>query len=508
MIDQITTEVLIIGAGAAGIRAALAASEAGVEVILLNNGAICASGSTFSPITKGWGIQALIGKERTQQNLEAFYNEIVQIGLGKSNSALAGILVEESGPRLEDLISYGIRFKKDAQGNMIRVKGCFSNFKRAFLTKDFANLKQSFQSALRRANVKIVSGTAVDLITRADACWGCLAVTAAFEPVKITAKSTIMTSGGGAGIYTNHLTGDKACGTGYHLAHQVGGELTNLEFIQFMLGIKKRSICCFFPTSSLQTPGTLLDSYGNDLLNKTIPSADFRLQAVENRQSHVPFSCRDTSYLIDKAIAEENREGGPICWNTPEDSSLKEVVHVAHAFNGGIKIDEKAESTLPGLYAAGEAAAGPHGADRIGGCMMTATQVFGERAGRFAAQRAKNIKQCPYTNEKPPIFKLRKKAPDQNSSINRLKKDACSTISKHVMILRNQEGLIRCRKNLQQIQQEADTFGWWDMKDLSAFLALHSILTVGRLVTDSALANPVSIGSHFRTDSPAKSIIS
>ena len=506
--QRINTDVLVIGAGAAGIRAALAASEMGADVVILSKGRMAETGSTFSAISKGWGIQALTGKERTDENLESFYDEIIEVGLGKCNPKLVRILVEESGPRLEDLISYGVRFRKDSRGDFLRARGCFSKFDRAFITDDFANIKQSFRAVVKTANLKMIYGNAVELITKAGECWGCWLLTNNFDSIAIMAKSTVLATGGGAAIYANHLAGDNECGDGYRLAHTVGAELTNMEFIQFMLGIKKRSICCFFPTSSLQTPGTLLDSYGNDLLNKTIPSADFRMQAVENRQRHVPFSCRDTSCLIDKAIAEENREGRPICWNTPEDSSLTEVVHVAHAFNGGIKIDEKAESTLPGLYAAGEAAAGPHGADRIGGCMMTATQVFGERAGRFATQRAKNIKQCPDINEKPQISELRKKTPNQNSLINRLKKDACSTISKHVMILRNQEGLIRCRKNLQQIQQEADTFGWWDMKDMSAFSALGSILTVGRLVTDSALANPVSIGSHFRTDSPAKPIIS
>ena len=73
--ETITTDVLIIGAGAAGIRACLAASRAGVEVVLIAKGRLTEAGSSFSALSKGWGIQALVGEERTDENMEAFYNE-------------------------------------------------------------------------------------------------------------------------------------------------------------------------------------------------------------------------------------------------------------------------------------------------------------------------------------------------------------------------------------------------------------------------------------------------
>lgn len=166
------TGVLVIGAGAAGIRAALAASKAGVDVLMVTKGAATESGSTFSPITKGWGIQALVGNERTEQNIEGFYNEIIRVGLGKCDPKLVRILVEESGPRFNDLLSYGIRFKRDTQGNFLRAKGCFSDMERAFATEDFRNLKRIFSAMLNASNIKIVQGQAVDLISVNDTCWG------------------------------------------------------------------------------------------------------------------------------------------------------------------------------------------------------------------------------------------------------------------------------------------------------------------------------------------------
>jgi len=134
--ETITSDVLVIGAGAAGIRAALAASEAGAEVLMVEKGIPTQSGSTFSTLSQGWGIQALVGEERTDKNFESFYDDIIRVGLGRCDQKLVRILVEESGPRLEDLISYGIRLRKDSRGNHIRTKGCFSEFERPFLTED------------------------------------------------------------------------------------------------------------------------------------------------------------------------------------------------------------------------------------------------------------------------------------------------------------------------------------------------------------------------------------
>ena len=130
MMITLNTDVLILGAGAAGIRAALAACKEGAQVTIVSKGQVAESGSTFSNISKGWGIQALVQEECSNEDTENFYDEIIRVGLGECDSKLAQILVEESGSRVEDLISYGIRFRKDPTGNYLRVKGCFSDYRR------------------------------------------------------------------------------------------------------------------------------------------------------------------------------------------------------------------------------------------------------------------------------------------------------------------------------------------------------------------------------------------
>jgi succinate dehydrogenase/fumarate reductase flavoprotein subunit len=110
--DTVFADVLVIGAGAAGLRAAIAACKEDVNVVMVAADDVTHGGSTFSRISQGWGIQALVGEERTDENLEDFYNDIVNVGLGQCDPKLVRILVEESKPRTEDLMSYGLRFKK------------------------------------------------------------------------------------------------------------------------------------------------------------------------------------------------------------------------------------------------------------------------------------------------------------------------------------------------------------------------------------------------------------
>ncbi|MBL7202898.1 MAG: FAD-binding protein [Desulfobacteraceae bacterium] len=310
----LSADVLVIGAGAAGIRAALAASEAGAEVILMAKGKMGRAGSTFSPVSKGWGIQALVGEERTDENMEAFYNDVIRVGLGRCDERLVRILVEESGPRLEDLISYGIQFKKDSQGNYKRAKGCFSEYERAFLTEDLKNIKEAFMSALRRSSAKLISGRVVELLIGDNSCWGCWAVTDTGKIIKIEAKATVLATGGGAAIFKDHLVSDGEIGDGYVLACRAGAKLDNMEFIQFMLGLKGGENRLFLPLSGLDTYGKLCDSKGLDLLEGYIPDPKTRALAVHERQRHFPFSSRDLSCLVDIALAWERRNGKRPFW--------------------------------------------------------------------------------------------------------------------------------------------------------------------------------------------------
>ncbi len=499
-IQRIDTDVLVIGAGGAGIRAARAASETGVDVLVVARSAVAASGATFSPVTQGWGIQALVGNERTERNLGNFYDDIIRVGLGRCDLKLVRILVEESGPRFEDLLDYGIRFKKDARGKFIRVKGCFSDVERAFLTEDFQHLTQCFRAMLKASNIRIIRGQAVNLISLDHTCRGVWILTESEEILQVNAKSTILATGGGGGIFSDNLVGRFETGDGYSLAYNAGAGLTNLEFIQFMLGLKQGETTQFFPLAALTKPGTRLESAGEDILLRHIPDAALRHRAIEDRLTHAPFSCRDMSCLLDIAVANERGAGKRVYFRSDRCKDPIEVLHAAHAFNGGIVIDEEGESTVNSLYAAGEAAAGTHGADRIGGCMMTATQVFGARAGRAAGFRAQKMSKPPPPGPLPDsIQRVRhsKKRSSIDSSILKMQHETERLFSQAVTVLRDVNRLRRCLLKIEQTESALDAY---QIRSPRFVLNAKKRTTLMRLITTAAIDRPQSLGAHYRCD--------
>ena len=506
--QQIETDVLIIGAGAAGIRAALAASTAGVEVFTVAKGNLVQSGSTFSPIAQGWGIQALVGKERTERNLEIFYEDIVRVGLGICDPNLVRILVEESGERLEDLISYGMQFKRDRRGNFIRANGCFSDVKRAFLTKDMENIKTSFLSMLRHAHAKIFHGYVLKLAIADGSCWGAWLLTPPGRILAIKAKATVLATGGGGGIYHDRLVSNEEIGDGYALAQLAGAELTNLEFIQFMLGIKNENVRRFLPLKALFEPFALRHENGDDLIEKDIPSIRKRANAISERQAHFPFSCRDTSCLLDIAVATSHRKKKRVLWEYSDftmQKNLYEVVHFAHAFNGGVTIGVKGETGVPGLFAAGEVAAGPHGADRIGGCMMAATQVFGKRAGEAAAQYAKDIKKEPFPDMAitQDISWIKDQPDDVKPDDSREMASKVRAISNDYLgVLRWHDGLKACQRKLDDCADGLQALKGDHAISPHRYFQIRNMILVGKTIARACLMRKESLGAHFREDFP------
>ncbi|PKN68143.1 MAG: hypothetical protein CVU57_00535 [Deltaproteobacteria bacterium HGW-Deltaproteobacteria-15] len=492
-------DVLVIGAGAAGVRAALAASHTGAEVTLVSKGPITKSGSSFSSLSGGWGIQALVGTERTEQNLEDFYNDIIEAGLGVCDPGLARILVEESGPRLQDLLAYGLLLRKDDKGKPLRVKGCFSHSERAFLTENVSNIRETFQTMLNASGAKVLVGAAAELIVLQGGCRGAWLVTSDRRIVRVMAQATVLATGGGAGLFEDHLASEHETGEGYALAHHAGAELKNLEFIQFMLGIKENGRRRFLPLSELDGPGALLDSDGRDIIMKHIQGEENRKRAVEERMAHHPFSTRDSSYLIDLGLAKTRSAGKRAFWRNGNPAAKRaEVAHMAHAFNGGAAFNDNGETTVPGLFAAGEVAAGPHGADRIGGCMMTATQVFGERAGRSAATRAMKKRTMPVAS--PPSEILLKKDPEEKRSCSRNLEAlamARDVFSRELMVLRNRRGLEECLSTIEHSRQALVAES--DQSILSLLTGEH-MLTAMQLIAAAAFKRGESLGPHCRAD--------
>ena len=515
MTNRMTTDVLVLGAGAAGIRAAVRACETGSDVIVVAKEKAANGGSSFSPVTGGWGMQALTGCERTPERMGLFYQDIIHVGLGACDSELARILVEESAEAFQDLVSYGLAFRKDDNGNYIREKGCFSVHKRAFLTDSLANIRSSFQSAFSKSGAKTVVGRAVRLLVADSACFGALVVAKDGTSVEIRSRATVLATGGGAGLFEEHSVGESQTGDGIALAIDAGAKIVNMEFIQFMLGLKSGAEKRFLPRRKLRDLAVLTDCEGRDLPAKEIEDEGLRARALKERLGHAPFSSRDASCLVDRSIARANRNGGAYFHERKGDGNGEKngstrtwkVVHLAHAFNGGVKIDASAQSSAPGLFAAGEAAAGPHGADRIGGCMMTATQVFGKRAGFFASKRAKEMKNRPWPEIQSPEASFDRKnkgkkpsgelaSQEKSKIMNRIKR----RLTEHAGVLRSEKGLSTCLAALDDAKLQLENLNERRVFSSMDYYEIDHAITAARSIARSACRRKTSLGSHFRED--------
>ena len=497
-------DVLIIGAGAAGIRAALEVSRHDLKILFVEPDRQSHRSATFSNISMGWGIQALLGGDRNEAQETCFFEDIIRAGLGCCDPHLAQVLVAESGARLSDLISRGVEFKKLSDGSYLKARGCFSDTPRAYLTADYNNLKHAFLSIRRQSGAENVTGIVVELMVSDGCCQGAWVLTEDQVLLPIAARATVLATGGGGGIFQDHLVHDAAVGDGYALAYQAGARLNNMEFIQFMLGVRQNGTRGFFPLQRLQQERAVIDGHGDDLLSDAIGDPALKQQAVADRLRHAPFSTRDRSWLVDVAIARAAATGDLFCKVDDSGQPIYRLGHFAHAFNGGIVIDADGKSTLKGLFAAGEVACGPHGADRIGGCMMTATQVFGSRAGAGAAKLV--LKSKTQKGDPPRIAlsiethtgRAGRRAPDQ--VLTEIENGIRRAMQRHAAVLRTARGLKACLGLLESSQRTLDDLLPVAESDLLRWVKLRNMILTAKLVSESALARDQSLGPHLRVD--------
>lgn len=398
--ERLETDVLVIGAGFAGIMAAVSAAEAGVQVVLASCGATC-SGSSFYPGTWGFG---LVGPEN-EKDIPDLADTICRVGEHVADRELVEQFVRGIHPGIEYLRSMGVPLKTAEHAGEREFIPCFDYKNRAWhgIVKETA--KPVFLSRLQELEVVTLPHTFItELLQEADGRVCGAAGVRGEVFIRINSKAVVIASGGLGGLFEYRLNPADVTGMGQHLALRAGAELINLEFMQMM-------------------PGFLSPAYGtvfNEKIFRYTRSEAFdrwteaeRRRLLELRSGHGPYTSRLESRKVDEAIMEawKTRESGvpasydPILKeNQPEfvqtyfEWLLKEkgltpddpvrLGIFAHASNGGIRIDGKCRTGVPGLYACGEATGGMHGADRLGGLSTANALVFGRIAGAEAAAEA------------------------------------------------------------------------------------------------------------------------
>lgn len=518
-------DVLIVGAGGAGLRAAIEALGQGASV-----GVVCKSllGKAHTVMAEG-GIAAAMGNVDAADDWRTHFRDTMRGGKMLNNWRMAQIHAQEAPDRVHELEQWGALFDRTEKGQILQRAFGGHTYKRLCHVGDRTGLEMI--RTLQDRGVQMgfdvyMECTITRLLKDGDRVAGAFGYWREHGRfVVFKAKSVVMATGGIGKAWPITSNSWEYTGDGMALAHDAGAELMDMEFVQF------------HPTGMVWPPGVqgilvteAVRGEGGILRNKV----GERFMERYDKQ-RMELSTRD---VVARAIYTEVREGrGTEHGGAYLDISHKpaeyvkrklpsmyhqfleladvditkgpmEVGPTCHYMMGGIRVDaETAQSSLPGLFAAGEAAAGLHGANRLGGNSLSDLLVFGRRAGLAAAKHASTTPPSVIDSaqidqaERDALAPFQRKQGESPYAIHR---DLQSSMQKLVGIFRNKEDLERslveidkAKERLAHVSVEGSRLynpGW------HLALDLKSMLTVSEAVALSALAREESRGAHSRID--------
>lgn len=539
--EIIETDVLVIGGGGAGQRVALEASRQGAEVIIVNKGKLGESGCTTRAVSELSAYSAAFGHGDPRDKPYFHFRDTVNQGMGLANQKLVRILAEEAPTRLVELEEMGARFKKK-DNKFEQLLADASSFARAcnYGADTGREITSALKKEILKSGIRVVEEV---MITRLITFKGTVVGAAGIKPdtgefVLFKAKSTVLAAGGAGQIYSLNAQPPDLTGDGFALAYRVGADLVNMEFIQIGPALVHPIKGYLLVTSFWKLNPRLYNKDGQEFLAKYLPSSLSLEELFVAKRFAFPFMFGYPAMYLDIAVHTEIKEGRGTAYggvyldvshNSPEKIRntvpvsyqwLKgrgiditkepiEIAPVVQCFIGGVKFNEKAEATIPGLFVCGEVAGGAHGAARPGGNLLAISQVFGFIAGREAAKRALPIEKIKVDDnqiqeEKKRISRWleKKKGKDPQEIIGRVRK----TMWKNVSVVRNEDGLTSTLKELRSIKKDTlPQIGVSEKKDLAKAIVAENMVEVAHLVTYASLLRNESRGTHYREDFPATS---
>lgn len=390
-IQLLTTDILILGNGLSGLRAAWAAKEHSpdldVTLVSLKKGP---SGSSFTNRNDALGIQLLDTDERR----ETFVAEATNLGRpGFINPSLATLLANEGEARFRELEELDLEFRRLENGILERHTACGSPHQRAVIFTDLRSAFNRFQKKTNSYDIQEI--TDLEVLggisdgTQACGAWG--RRTTQRTPTALRARCVIVALGGPAPLFAGHQAGSGVPGISYALLAEAGAALENTTYLQYMWGGRDKRFVNL--GTLLAEDHTLIAPDGT----RHAPRERFgnRLDdLLKIRSTHCPGFYHRPQAVLDQWLIDSLHDDGFARIETK--NGVIEAGLSAHAGNGGAIVDPNSETSVFNLFAVGECATGMHGANRMGGAMVLATQVFGHRAGMAAAKRAPHV---PLTNK-------------------------------------------------------------------------------------------------------------
>ena len=554
-------DVLVIGAGGAGLRAAIEASAAGVKV-----GLICKSllGKAHTVMAEG-GVAAALANVDDRDSWKVHFADTMRGGQYVNNWRMAELHAKESPDRVRELEAWGAVFDRTADGRILQRNFGGHRYPRLAHVGDRTGLEliRTLQDHGVHRGIDVhMEFTVVRLLKTDGRASGVVGYERDRGRFKVFgARAVVLATGGTGRAYKITSNSWEGTGDGHALAYHAGAELMDMEFIQFHPTgmIWPPSVQGILVTEGVRGEGgILLNSEGRRFMFDSIPD-NYRQQTADTEDEGWRYTQGDknarrppellTRDHVARCIMREVREGRgsprggvflDISWikkRLPDAEAhirrklpsmyhqFKELADIditrepmeigptTHYIMGGVRVDSDSQmSTVPGLFAAGECAAGINGANRLGGNSLSDLLVFGKRAGEYAAQFARqNAGVAIDRGEVQRAVDGAVSPFDRQSGAENpyAVQTALQEMMQHLV------GIVRTESDMQQALGGLDALksraarasvsghreynpGWHTAIDL------QNLLTVSEAITRSAIERKESRGGHFREDYPDK----
>ncbi len=519
------TDVLIIGSGIAGLFAALKISEF-ADVIVVTKKEKTESNTNYAQ----GGIASVIDKH---DSFEKHVEDTLIAGAGLCRRESVELMVREGPDRISDLIEIGTQFtKRDGDFDLVREGG--HSIPRILHAKDFTGkeIERSLLEAVsKKKNIQILENyLAIDLLTEHNLnlsknkklenknCWGAYLLNCLTNQViKITAKATILATGGLGQVYL-HTTNPKiATGDGFAMAYRAGVKLGNMEFIQFhptalygSANLPEFDSRSFLISEAVRGFGGILRTKnGDEFMNKYDPRKelaprDVVARAIDNelKKSGDEFVFLDITHKKAEEIIDHFPNIYHTCLQLGIDitKQMIPVVPAAHYACGGIVVDVNGKTSLNGLYASGEVSmTGVHGANRLASNSLLEAIVFSYRAAinikQFLSAYHKQIPDFPDWDDTGTLTH------DERVLITHTIKEVKHTMWDYVGIVRSNERLVRAQRRISMLFEENESL-YKKTKIFQSILEARNLIACSHVIIKSAQKRKESRGLHFNIDYP------
>jgi L-aspartate oxidase len=495
-IDRINTDYLVVGAGVAGLRAAIALSEHG-RVLVLAKDKLEESSSEYAQ----GGVAAALSDDDLVSLHEA---DTLYAGDGLCNVAAVHALVEEGPHDIEQLITWGAEFDKDGSKLAFGQEAAHSRRRIVHAGGDSTGreiVRVLYFKAASIDNIDIRSFSGVTDLLQDESGRVCGAMAwseATSTAIEIHSRSVLLATGGLGRVFENTTNPDVATGDGVALAWRAGAVISDIEFVQFHpTALHVEGAPRFLLSEALRGEGALLlNSAGERFMPRYHELAELAPRDVVSRsiisemnKTGAPHVFLDLSHREPGFVAKRFPRIYETCLRLGIDLATQAApVHpAAHYAMGGVKTDLAGQSSIPGLYAAGEAACvGVHGANRLASNSLLEGLVYGRRAGTSMGAAAVAIQGSRVPVPTPQI-------------------PAVTEHELRALAWRNC-GIVRTGPDLQSaLTQLAAMEQQTISQPRRAQFELRTLHTVTQLIARCALAREESRGGHYRSDFPEKS---